>query len=222
MFRTAKLPFTAMFPNLQAMATVGAEPVDVSATATTTANVHQEYQVVAVDPNKAIPQHCASGSKDTNISVTETKTTSPVLVRALTPMERYNDMLEELPEIPTSSSSSGTGAKFSTDTSSSSNGGVAKIIKTMGPTHKQAWETMKPKQVNLQHWLSYVMCRTSFRPKHMFHFRLVTMSARTKAIKDSRMSLPRPRRTLRRSRKERIIANESAIVSTAFEENFYS
>ncbi len=129
------------------MAAASEEPMDLTTNMATTTSVHQHYEILAVDPNTAIPQHCASGTKDSTVSVKESTTTSPVLVRAMTPMERYNEMIDDLPEVPSSSSSSQPSAKFSTDTSSSSNGGVAKIMKSMGPTSQQAWQTAKPKQV---------------------------------------------------------------------------
>ncbi len=127
---------------------MGNEQLDVTAKSATTSTTHQEYQVVMVDPNTAIPQHRASGSKDTTVTVLETARAEPVLVRPMTPMEKYNEMLDDLPEVPTSSSSSAKSVKFSTDSSSGSNGGVAKIMKTMGPTHRQAWESQKPQQVS--------------------------------------------------------------------------
>ncbi len=122
--------------------------MDLSASATTSTNVISEYQVVSVDPNLAIPQ--PSTTKGTR-TFSETRTETIHVdrpPREKTPMERYAEMEDELPEV---SSGSSEGAKFSSASSSSSSkgskGGVSNILKSMGPPSAPAWKTPKPSQV---------------------------------------------------------------------------
>ncbi len=123
-------------------------------------NLSSQYQVVVVDPNDAIPPTVVTGDLSVNASTSGTLVKAP---REMTPIQRYEMMEEELPQLSTSSSSSN-GAKFSSDSNGhapSSNSsdssresqfGAQSIITKMGPPTSVPWKartTSETKKVNI-------------------------------------------------------------------------
>ena len=116
------------------------------ANTTRESNVNTKYQVLIVDPNEAIPPTVQAGNLNVATSAQATVVTAP---REQTPIQRYEMMEDELPELSTSSSSSN-GARFSSDSngnaasaSSNSSGesqfGATSILKRMGPPTSVPW-----------------------------------------------------------------------------------
>ncbi len=137
----------------QAIANTGLsqqQPIDLSATASSSTNISTHYQVVAVSPSTD-ETAIASGSREVNTVVTETankKSESHAPPRQKTPMQMYEDMEVDLPEVSsilTESTSSSNEPKFSSDSTSSE--GASGILRKMGPPNVQPWKASKPQQV---------------------------------------------------------------------------
>ncbi len=91
---------------LQAMAAGLAEPsMDMTASASTTVTTEQQYSMIAVDPNVAIPNSTVvSGTRTVQETSEETVTRNGhSQAQPMSPIQRYENMVDDLPSLSSDS-----------------------------------------------------------------------------------------------------------------------